>query len=168
VPQVRPSVPGTKKMGEAQRSLFAELVSSPAMTQTPTVQFLSRPRIKGCPTSRSFFARCGIPRLPIYILRLSRDCQSRSAVSHISRKTSESGAPFDSWHHEILRPVGSHADSKAPLFCALTARLSATTRKLCAGFEGWCWSWSRAFLSMAIYEFNSLSFLPTAPGPKLI
>jgi hypothetical protein len=35
VPQVRPSVPGTKKMGEAQRSLFAELVSSPAMTQTP-------------------------------------------------------------------------------------------------------------------------------------
>ena len=36
MPQVRPSVPGTKKMGEAQRSLFAELVSSPAMTQTPT------------------------------------------------------------------------------------------------------------------------------------
>jgi hypothetical protein len=53
------------------------------------VQFLSRPRIKGCPISRSFFARCGIPPLPIYILRLSRDCQSRSVVSHISQKTSE-------------------------------------------------------------------------------
>jgi hypothetical protein len=36
-----------------------------------TVQPLSRPRIKGCPISRSFFARCGIPRLPIYTLRLS-------------------------------------------------------------------------------------------------
>jgi hypothetical protein len=29
------------------------------------VEFLSRPRIRGCPTSRSFFARCGIPRTSI-------------------------------------------------------------------------------------------------------
>jgi hypothetical protein len=67
-----------------------------------------------------------------------------------------------------LSAVSSRADSKAPVFCALTARLIATARKLCAGFEGWCWRWSRAFLSMAGYEFNSLSFLPTAPGPKLM
>jgi hypothetical protein len=26
------------------------------------------------------------------------------------------GAPVDSWHHEILRPVGSHADSNSPGF----------------------------------------------------
>jgi hypothetical protein len=30
-----------------------------------------------------------MPRLPIYILRLFRDCQSRLVLSHISRKTSE-------------------------------------------------------------------------------
>jgi hypothetical protein len=60
-----------------------------SLRENPRVQFLSRPRMKGCPISRSFFARYGIPRLPIYILRLSRNCRSRSAVSHISRKTSE-------------------------------------------------------------------------------
>ena len=44
----------------------------------------------GCPTSRSFFARCGIPLHLPSVSRFIRYTQwSTSVVSHISRKTSE-------------------------------------------------------------------------------
>jgi hypothetical protein len=45
-------------------------------------------RDPGCPTSRSFFARCGIPRTSTFHWE-SKACGSRAVVSHISRKTSE-------------------------------------------------------------------------------
>ena len=44
----------------------------------------------GCPTSRSFFARCGIPlHLPSNSRVIRFTERSTSVVSHISRKTSE-------------------------------------------------------------------------------
>jgi hypothetical protein len=45
---------------------------------------------EGCPTSRSFFARCGIPPTQIgeCIGRIESQ-KERAAVSHISQKTSE-------------------------------------------------------------------------------
>src|ERR1700722_13883404 len=47
------------------------------------------PRIVGCPISRSFFARCGIPRTSIGSPQRAKECRSAAVVSHTSRKTSE-------------------------------------------------------------------------------
>ena len=69
MPQVRPRVPGTKKMGEAQRSLFAELVSSPAMTQTATElldgAFLTQEKLQNLGRPR------GAPQIPPLRSRIS-------------------------------------------------------------------------------------------------
>ena len=52
--------------------------------------FLSLQQNDGCPTSRSFFARCGIPRiLTLCVDREVKSFGSRTVVSHISRKASE-------------------------------------------------------------------------------
>ncbi len=46
--------------------------------------------LSGCPTSRSFFARCGIPQLPTRNLSIHlKGLGVKTVVSHISRKTSE-------------------------------------------------------------------------------
>src|SRR5882757_10488446 len=54
----------------------------------------------GCPISRSFFARCGIPQILTVRLqgpRKLRSCNERAVESHISRKTSEIWGTRDRW-----------------------------------------------------------------------
>jgi hypothetical protein len=62
----------------------------------------------GCPTSRSFFARCGIPQLPTYSFQPASGYRSRSVVSHISQKTSEIWGTRDSWQLQSLDRRFSH------------------------------------------------------------
>src|ERR1700693_2835300 len=54
------------------------------------MSFAQRATNAGCPISRSFFARCGIPmRSTRTHLAHYQHLRFRSVVSHISRKTSE-------------------------------------------------------------------------------
>ena len=58
--------------------------------QSPPSEPSSIPNTAGCPASRSFFARCGIPQLlPRCFSQPARKSTGKSVVSHISQKTSE-------------------------------------------------------------------------------
>jgi hypothetical protein len=86
----------TGRRSDRPRGIRARLVVAKRAGRTRALEGVRTRRSKsvpttklGCPISRSFFARCGILRLPIFIIQPSRGCQSRSVASHISRKTSE-------------------------------------------------------------------------------
>jgi hypothetical protein len=71
------------------RPRICQAVLPPPMARTPKVDSRS-PTRDGCPTSRSFFARCGIPRFFPSDSRFTRWTErSASLLFHISRKTSE-------------------------------------------------------------------------------
>ncbi len=85
----------------------------------------STPRTKGCPISRSFFARCG--------RRGSRSAASGGPRtvgwqpwSPTSReKRARYGAPFGPWGGQNSATMGSHADSKSPHWLWLSGTAEA-------------------------------------------
>jgi hypothetical protein len=74
------------------KSCLALLQAKPIVEKliaTSAFENLDLQQIRGCPISRSFFARCGIPRVLTCLPLSPKNCRLSAVVSHISRKTSE-------------------------------------------------------------------------------
>src|ERR1700733_1520242 len=93
----------------------------------------------GCPISRSFFARCGIPRRFHSDFRFIRYAsRSTSVVSHISRKTSEIWGT----HRSVVKTelpascrCGSRLNANASTR-VIACKITPNARILCAGSGG--------------------------------